>query len=157
MNLLQAYACRVFQLRNDPLVIRHNNRTSPLSRISPLVYQQVFFFLLQATLFFNPSGNLPFRESNPSISFYFFLGVAPSSKSKIIEDVVRYFAWRQLFWSFLIMVDTYFALDNHYPHRVIQKLTNSDQSHEEPDGWTSFFGGYMAIPAISWMYTENHI
>ena len=157
MNLLQAYACRVFQLRNDPLVIRHNNRTSPLSRISPLVYQQVFFFCFKRP--FSSTQAEIHHLGNPILAYLsiFFWGVAPSSKSKIIEDVVRYFAWRQLFWSFLIMVDTYFALDNHYPHRVIQKLTNSDQSHEEPDGWTSFFGGYMAIPAISWMYTENHI
>ena len=154
MNLLQAYVCRVFQLRKDPLVIIHNNRTSPLSRISPVVYQHVFFFLLQATLFFNPSGNPPFRESNPCISFYFFLR---GGSLKQIQDYWRCGTVLCLTTTFLIMVDTYFSLDNHYPHRVIQKLTNSDQSHEEPDGWTSFFGGYMAIPAISWMYTENHI
>ena len=154
MNLLQAYVCRVFQLRKDPLVIIHNNRTSPLSRISPVVYQHVFFFCFKRP--FSSIQAEIHHLGNPILAYLsiFFLR---GGSLKQIQDYWRCGTVLCLTTTFLIMVDTYFSLDNHYPHRVIQKLTNSDQSHEEPDGWTSFFGGYMAIPAISWMYTENHI
>ena len=88
----------LFQLRKDPLVIIHNNRTSPLSRISPVVYQHVFFFCFKRP--FSSIQAEIHHLGNPILAYLsiFFWGVAPSSKSKIIEDVVRYFVWRQLFW-----------------------------------------------------------